>query len=114
MVISVPLSFFSCIGAESKIGVLIKGGKYVEALAKMDAIAFDKTGTLTTGSLEIDRIESYHPNYTEKEILTLAAICEQYSTRLQSLSLRLSPRKISRTKRFRNIRKDEEWEYRFW
>lgn len=80
MVISVPLSFFSCIGAESKIGVLIKGGKYVEALAKMDAIAFDKTGTLTTGSLEIDRIESYHPNYTEKEILTLAAICEQYST----------------------------------
>lgn len=80
MVISVPLSFFSCIGAESKIGVLIKGGKYVEALAKMDAIAFDKTGTLTTGNLEIDHIESYHPNYSEQDILTLAAVCEQYST----------------------------------
>ena len=80
MVISVPLSFFSCIGAESKIGVLIKGGKYVEALAKMDAIAFDKTGTLTTGNLEIDHIESYHPDYSEQDILTLAAVCEQYST----------------------------------
>ncbi len=80
MVISVPLSFFSCIGAESKLGVLIKGGKYVEALAKAEAIAFDKTGTLTTGTLELDTIECYDADMTEQELLALAATCEQYST----------------------------------
>ena len=110
MVISVPLSFFSCIGAESKIGVLIKGGKYVEALAKMDAIAFDKTGTLTTGTLEIDHIESYHPNYSEQDILTLAAVCEQYSTHPIATSVvsavskeKISDKKVSEYQEMRGM-----------
>ena len=110
MVISVPLSFFSCIGAESKIGVLIKGGKYVEALAKMDAIAFDKTGTLTTGNLEIDHIESYHPNYSEQDILTLAAVCEQYSTHPIATSVvsavskgKISDKKVSEYQEMRGM-----------
>lgn len=110
MVISVPLSFFSCIGAESKIGVLIKGGKYVEDLAKMDAIAFDKTGTLTTGNLEIDHIESYHPDYSEQDILTLAAVCEQYSTHPIAMSItsavskeKISDKKVSEYQEMRGM-----------
>lgn len=79
LVISVPLGFFAGIGAQSKIGVLIKGGKYLEALSKADAIAFDKTGTITTSKL---RIASVTPcqGFTEKEILSLAAAAEALST----------------------------------
>ncbi len=80
MVISVPLTFFSCIGAASKRGFLIKGGKYVEALAKADAIAFDKTGTLTAGKLTVDQVICLQPERTEAELLLLAAACERYST----------------------------------
>lgn len=56
LVISIPLSFFSCIGAISKKGMIIKGTKYIENLAKTDIIAFDKTGTLTTGKMVIDQL----------------------------------------------------------
>ncbi len=80
LVISVPLGFFACIGAESKLGVLIKGSKYIEALAKLDTIAFDKTGTLTSGKLTISASDSYQPDYSSKQLLALAAACEQYST----------------------------------
>lgn len=58
LVISVPLSFFSCIGAISKKGMIIKGTKHIESLATADTIAFDKTGTLTTGNMLIDKIET--------------------------------------------------------
>ncbi len=57
LVISIPLSFFSCIGAISKRGMIIKGTKHIENLAKTDLIAFDKTGTLTTGKMVIDKLE---------------------------------------------------------
>jgi len=80
IVISVPLTFFSCIGAASKRGVLIKGGKYIEALAKADAIALDKTGTLTAGEPSVDRVICLDEAQTENEILALAAACERYST----------------------------------
>ena len=58
LVISIPLSFFSCIGAISKRGMIIKGTKHIENLAKTDLIAFDKTGTLTTGKMVIDKLEA--------------------------------------------------------
>lgn len=78
IVISVPLSYYSGIGAASKIGVLIKGGKYIEALAKADSFVFDKTGTLTSGRLEVESITTFG-NYGKSEVLALAAACEKHS-----------------------------------
>ncbi len=78
IVISVPLAYFSGIGAASETGVLIKGGKYIEALAKADTFVFDKTGTLTSGKLSVENITSLS-DYSENEILSLAAACEKYS-----------------------------------
>ncbi len=78
LVISVPLGFYAGIGAASRQGVLIKGGRFVEALAKTQAVAFDKTGTLTTGELQITAIKVMS-GMEEKEALRLAAIAERYS-----------------------------------
>ncbi len=58
LVISVPLSFFGGIGGASKIGVLVKGGNYLELLAHTDTIVFDKTGTLTRGDFSVQKIET--------------------------------------------------------
>ncbi|MCH5304174.1 MAG: cadmium-translocating P-type ATPase, partial [Ruminococcus sp.] len=79
IVISVPLSYYSGIGAASKYGVLFKGGRYLEALAKADAIAFDKTGTLTEGKLTIEKIIPFE-NYGENDLLKIAASVEKNST----------------------------------
>ena len=79
IVISVPLAYYAGIGSASRIGVLIKGGKYLEALADADAFAFDKTGTLTTGELSVDRVYA-RGVYTEAQILSLTAACERYSS----------------------------------
>lgn len=79
IVISVPLSYYAGIGACSRVGVLVKGGKYLEALAKADCFAFDKTGTLTTGNIAATRLYAYH-GYREEEVLALAAACEKYSS----------------------------------
>lgn len=78
LVISVPLGFYAGIGAASRRGILIKGGRYVEALAKVRAAAFDKTGTLTTGELVLARIER-PGTLSENEALCLAASLEQHS-----------------------------------
>ncbi len=78
IVISVPLSYYSGIGAASKIGVLIKGGKYLEALANADTFVFDKTGTLTNGRLRLTKIKALN-GWSENEVLTLAAACEKHS-----------------------------------
>ena len=78
IVISVPLSYYSGIGAASKIGVLIKGGKYIEALAKADSFVFDKTGTLTSGRLEVESVTTFG-TYGRNEVLALAAACEKHS-----------------------------------
>ncbi len=106
LVISVPLSFFSCIGAESKLGVLIKGGKYVEALAKLDAIAFDKTGTLTTGRLSVEAAESYRPDLSSEQLLLLAAACEQYSTHPIAVSITgaVSAEELPKAEEYKEIR----------
>ncbi len=79
IVISVPLSYYSGIGAGSRMGVLMKGGKYLEALAKADCFAFDKTGTLTTGEITVDKIHAFD-GYTEQQVSDLAAACEKYSS----------------------------------
>lgn len=86
LVISVPLTFFSGIGGASKRGILIKGGNYMDTLAKVDTVVFDKTGTLTKGRFEVDAI---HPSdFSEKELLHLAAHVERYSTHPIALSLK--------------------------
>ena len=79
LVISVPLGFFAGIGAESKIGMLIKGGKYLEALAKTDAVVLDKTGTITTGTLSVSSVWTVE-GVSEQALLKLAASAEALST----------------------------------
>ena len=78
LVISVPLSFFAAVGAASRHGVLIKGGKFVEALAKADTVVFDKTGTLTRGELQVSEVFATGGR-TREEVLALAARAEQNS-----------------------------------
>ncbi len=78
IVISVPLAYFAGIGAASRVGVLVKGGKYLEALAEADAFGFDKTGTLTTGRLEVTEVFA-EDDYNEQQVLDLAAACEKHS-----------------------------------
>lgn len=78
LVVSVPLSFFSAIGAVSKRGVLVKGANYVEKLTEIRNIIFDKTGTLTHGVFEVTKIESFE-NKTD-ELLKFAAYAESFST----------------------------------
>lgn len=78
LVISVPLGFFGGIGAASKLGVLVKGSNYLEAVAEMDTIVFDKTGTLTKGEFKVQRLCPV--GVEEQELLELAALAESYST----------------------------------
>ena len=87
LVISVPLGFYSGIGAASRRGVLIKGGRYIEALAKVKTAAFDKTGTLTTGRLTVTRID-LAPDFEEAAVLRLAALAEQHSPHPAALAIR--------------------------
>lgn len=77
LVISVPLGFFGGIGAASKVGVLVKGSNYLEALAQMDTIVFDKTGTLTKGEFDVTQILS--AGMSENDLLDMAALAEAYS-----------------------------------
>jgi len=88
LVISVPMSFFGGIGGASKHGILVKGGNYLEVLAKADTIVFDKTGTLTKGVFKVTQI---HPEgISEDELLELASMAESYSDHPISNSLRMA------------------------
>ena len=83
LVISIPLSFFAGIGACSREGILVKGGNYLEALAKADTGVFDKTGTLTNGKFEFVTCEHNHCHCKDnkhRELLKIIAACERYST----------------------------------
>lgn len=96
IVISVPLAYFAGIGAASRQGMLIKGGKYLEALAQADSFVFDKTGTLTTGQLSVNRAVSVS-EYSDAEILSLAAAAEQYSAHPIAAAIRKSAKGSSYT-----------------
>ena len=86
LVISVPLSFFCGIGGASKNGILVKGGNYLEVLAKTELVVFDKTGTLTRGVFNVTAI---HPDHCgEAQLLELAALAESYSDHPISRSLK--------------------------
>ncbi len=97
LVISVPLSFFGGIGGASRIGVLVKGSNYLEALAGTETVVFDKTGTLTKGVFQVTAIEpseEYLKRFGNgssedagKELIRLAAYAEHYSTHPIALSL---------------------------
>ena len=86
LVISVPLSFFSGIGAASKKGILVKGSNYLELLSKTEIAVFDKTGTLTEGVFDVQKIVNKN-NIEKEELLELAAYCESYSNHPISLSI---------------------------
>ncbi len=86
LVISIPLSFFGGIGGASKMGILIKGSNYLEAISKAEIVVFDKTGTLTEGNFEVQKIMPV--NITEEELLKIVAYAENYSNHPISLSVK--------------------------
>ena len=86
LVISIPLSFFGGIGGASKLGILVKGSNYLEALAQTEIVVFDKTGTLTKGVFNVQEIHS--KTMDSKELLKLTAHAENYSNHPISLSLK--------------------------
>lgn len=86
LVISTPVAITSAIGGASRRGVLIKGGKYLEEMKKVKAIAFDKTGTLTMGEPYISDVIPFN-GFTEKEIIEDAAGIEQFSSHPLSKSI---------------------------
>ena len=86
LVISIPLSFFGGIGAASKIGVLIKGSNYLEALASAEIVVCDKTGTLTEGVFKVQKIKAIR--YSDDELLRYAAYAEGFSNHPISISLK--------------------------
>ena len=86
LVISVPLSFFGGIGGASRKGILIKGGNYMDALARLSTVVFDKTGTLTKGVFAVDAV---HPEAIDaNDLLHLTAHAEEYSTHPIASALR--------------------------
>lgn len=86
LVISIPLSFFGGIGAASKIGILVKGSNFLEALANAKIIVCDKTGTLTEGVFKVNKVEAV--GYSKDELLKYATYAESFSNHPISLSLR--------------------------
>lgn len=86
LVISIPLGFFGGIGGASKMGILIKGSNYLEALAQTQIVVFDKTGTLTQGTFEVQKIEAI--GMEKDELVRLTACAEHNSNHPISLSLK--------------------------
>lgn len=79
LVISVPLSFFTGIGALAKSGILVKGSKFIESISKVKTVIFDKTGTLTYGNFVVDKVECLS-KFNEQEILSLVVPLEEKTT----------------------------------
>ena len=77
--ISVPLSYFTGIGVASKIGILIKGSNYLDALDNTKNIVFDKTGTLTNGAFKVTNIEIFDKDYTENQVIDILIKGESFS-----------------------------------
>ena len=102
LVISIPLSFFGGIGGASKMGILIKGSNYLEALASTEIAVFDKTGTLTKGVFEVQKIETN--NIDKDELLEIAAYAENYSNHPIAKSIKNAYKKEIDTNRIKNIK----------
>lgn len=100
LVISVPLGFFGGIGAASRIGVLVKGSNYLEAVAEMTTIVFDKTGTLTKGEFRVQEI--IPEGCSSDEVLEMAAAGENYSDHPIAASIRSAYGKTVDTERIRD------------
>lgn len=86
LVISIPLSFFGGIGGASKMGVLIKGSNYLEALSNTEIVVFDKTGTLTKGVFEVQKIAP--EGISKEELLEVTAYSEHYSNHPIAISVK--------------------------
>jgi len=80
LVLSVPLAFFSGIGNASKHGILLKGGRVIEALANVKAVALDKTGTITSGEFKVQNVETVGSHVSNAQLLSMAAAIEAVST----------------------------------
>ena len=102
LVISVPLSFFGGIGGASRQGILVKGGNYLEALAKTETVIFDKTGTLTKGVFDVQKIvaQAMEP----EELLELAALAESHSNHPISLSVQRAYGKMIDTEKVTDVK----------
>lgn len=102
LVVSIPLGFFSGIGACSKNGILVKGSNYLEAVSKSEIVVFDKTGTITEGEFKVRSIHSV--DIRDNELLKLASYAEYYSNHPISISIKkdyghkINPNKISDVK----------------
>lgn len=86
LVISIPLSFFGGIGASSKIGVLVKGSNYLEALANTEIVICDKTGTLTEGIFKVQKVNT--TDYSKEDLLKYTSYAENYSNHPIALSIK--------------------------
>ena len=86
LVISIPLSFFAGIGASSKIGVLVKGSNYLEALANTEIVVCDKTGTLTEGIFKVQKVNAI--DYSKEDLLKYTSYAENYSNHPIALSIK--------------------------
>ena len=86
LVISIPLGFFGGIGGSSKVGILVKGSNYLEALSNTEIVVFDKTGTLTEGVFEVQKVEPH--NMSKEELIRLSAFAENFSNHPISTSLK--------------------------
>ncbi len=86
LVISIPLSFFGGIGASSKIGVLVKGSNYLEALANTEIVVCDKTGTLTEGIFKVQKVNAI--DYSKEDLLKYTSYAENYSNHPIALSIK--------------------------
>ncbi len=109
VVISVPLSFFGGLGGASKVGVLVKGSNYLEALARTELVVMDKTGTLTKGSFVVQKIEPATDGngkqvLSQQELLELAALAESYSSHPISLSIRMAYGKEPDKERLKDVK----------
>ena len=87
LVLSVPLAFFSGIGNASKHGILLKGGRVIEALANVKAVALDKTGTITSGEFKVHNVETVGSHVSSGQLLSMAAAIEAVSTHTIATSI---------------------------
>lgn len=101
LVISIPLSFFGGIGGASKMGVLIKGSNYLEALSNTEIVVFDKTGTLTKGIFEVQKISPV--GISKEELLEVTAYGEHYSNHPIAISVKEAYGKEIDEKKIMNI-----------